>query len=393
MFGEAGSSNGKLEKLESPGVDTGMGLERLAIALQGKKHIFETDLFAPILELLPQNLEDRKKRIIADHVRGFSFLISDGVRPSNKEAGYVLRRLMRRAITLLYIWEQQTNSQYSLWPLFEKIVEIYGGFYQELNLDIIKKVFSEEDERFRLTLGRGLKELGKLKAIDTQSAFKLYESYGLPYEVIKEVGGKHAGKLTREDFDKELERHKETSRAGSEAKFGGHGLVLDTGELKAHNEEEIKIVTRLHTATHLLQAALQAVLGKNVKQDGSDITAERLRFDFTFDRRLIDKEIKQVEDWVNDKIRRGLSMSFKNVPYEEAIQTGALFFAKGKYPATVKVYTVRDENGKSVSSEFCGGPHVENTKELGGFKIKKQESVGAGVKRIRAVVGGITLST
>src|SRR3990167_63666 len=390
---EVGSPDNKLEKLKTPGVDTGMGLERLAVALQDKEHIFETDLFAPILELLPQNLEDRKKRIITDHVRGFSFLISDGVRPSNKEAGYVLRRLMRRVITSLYIWEQQTNSQYSLWSLFEKIVQVYGGFYQELNLNIIKEVFSEEDERFRLTLGRGLKELEKLKAIDTQSAFKLYESYGLPYEVIKEVGGKHAEKLTREDFDKKLEHHKETSRAGSEAKFGGHGLMLDTGELKAHNEEEIKIVTRLHTATHLLQAALQVVLGKNVKQDGSDITAERLRFDFTFDRRLTDEEIKQIEDWINDKIKRGLSMSFKNVLYEDAIQTGALFFAKEKYPATVKVYTVIDENGKPVSSELCGGPPVENTKELVGFKIKKQESVGAGVKRIRAVVADIILNT
>ena len=378
--------DGKLEKLKTPGVDTGMGLERLAVLLQGKKDNFGTDLLAPIARLLPGDLDERKKRIITDHTRACAFLISDGVRPSNKEAGYILRRLMRRIITALYIWEQKNEREYSLEPIFEKITQIYGDFYKELNLNIIKEAFNEENEKFRSTLGRGLKELEKLHEIDTQSAFKLYESYGLPYEVVKEVGGKHAEKLTREDFEKELKRHKEISRAGQEAKFGGHGLALDTGEIKARDMEEIKIVTRLHTATHLLQAALRAVLGNNVKQDGSDITAERLRFDFTFDRRLTNEEIKQVEDWVNDKIKRGLSMSFKLVPYEEAIQTGALFFMKEKYPQQVKVYTVIDESGKPVSSELCGGPHVENTKELGSFKIKKQESVGAGVKRIRAIV-------
>jgi len=378
--------DGSLEKLKTPGVDTGMGLERLATALQGKKHIFETDLLEPIVKLLPDTFEERKKRIITDHTRGFVFLISDGVRPSNKEAGYVLRRLMRRVITILYIEGEKTQNKFDLAPVFEQVVKMYKDFYPELNLKTVEQVFEEEDKKFTRTLGRGLNELDKLEKIDAPGAFKLYESYGLPYEVIKEVGAQKTAGLAREDFDKEFDRHRKISRAGQEAKFGGHGLALNTGEIKAKDEEEIKIVTRLHTATHLLQAALRNVVGPQLTQDGSDITAQRLRFDFTLDRRLTDEELQKVQDWVNDKIKRGLPMVCKEVPYEEAIKSGALFFKKEKYPATVNVYMVLDEDGKPVSSELCGGPHVENTKELGSFKIKKQESVGAGVKRIRAGV-------
>ena len=226
-----------------------------------------------------------------------------------------------------------------------------------------------------------------MEIIDASSAFKLYESYGLPYEVIKEVSGDKAKNLTREGFDEEFKKHQEKSRAGSETKFGGHGLVLDTGELKARNEEEVKMVTRLHTATHLLQAALRKVLGDSLHQAGSDITAERLRFDFTFDRKLTDKEVGEVEDLVNDVVKRNFDMGFVEMPLEEAKKTSALYFERQKYAPVVKVYSAIDpKTGEVFSRELCGGPHVEHTAEVGKFRIAKQESVGAGTRRIRAVV-------
>ncbi|MDX1535295.1 MAG: alanine--tRNA ligase [Candidatus Spechtbacterales bacterium] len=377
-------SDGTYRKLKTPGVDTGMGLERLTVALQDKDNIFDTDLFSPIIELLPDELEEKQKRVIADHARGISFLVSDGVRPSNKEAGYVLRRLMRRVITHQYLYGEDRKDTFPLSPVFKKVVDIYGGFYDELDLEAVKDVFSEERDKFLKTLRRGIKELNNMESINAEKAFKLYESFGLPYEVTKEIAQDKAGKLNREDFEKAFDEHRAKSRAGQEAKFGGHGLILDTGELKARDKEELVKVTRLHTATHLLQASLRNTLGDDVRQAGSDITAKRLRFDFTFDRRLEDEELQEVEDWVNDKIERKLDVQFKELPYEEAIESGALYFEREKYPNTVKVYSVLDEDGKPVSKELCGGPHVANTSEMGKFKIIKQESVGAGVRRIRA---------
>ncbi len=375
--------DGALEKLKTPGVDTGMGLERLAMVSQGKSNIFDTDLFLPLMEMLPADMETYTKRVVADHARGVAFLLSDGVTPSNKEAGYVLRRLMRR----LLVYEHISQNSYRSSDLLARVVLNYSDFYKELNLEIIKSEFSKEKGKFQKSITRGLKELERLSDIDAQSAFRLYESFGLPYEIIKELGGGRAAGLTREDFDKEFEKHREASRAGQEKKFGGHGLILDTGELKAANEEELKIVTRLHTATHLLQAALRHVLGGKAHQAGSDITASRLRFDFTFDRKLTDEELKRVEDLVNDVIKRNLDMGFVEMPYEEAIKTGALYFAKEKYPATVKVYSAVDVKTREVfSRELCGGPHVSHTSELGHFKIVKEESVGAGLRRIRGIV-------
>lgn len=378
------SSTGDMKKLEIPGVDTGMGLERLSMVVQNKKHLFETDLFKTLLYLLPQSVDEKIKRIIVDHVRGIAFLISDGVRPSNKEAGYILRRLMRRVITHQYLYrDKKDNNIFEFDPIFNKIIEIYLDFYEELDLKTIINVFKSEEDKFIRTLSRGLRELNKLDIVNAASAFRLYESFGLPYEVIKDVGGNKTEGLKREDFDKEFVLHREVSRAGLEAKFGGHGLVLDTGEIKARNKAEVLIVTRLHTATHLLQAALRDVLGDSVHQAGSDINADRTRFDFTFDRRLTDEEVKKVENWVNDKIKSDLHVTCEQVPYEKAIKTGALYFEKENYPDMVKVYTV-DGGGGSVSKELCGGPHVENTGTMGHFKIIKQESVAAGVRRIRA---------
>jgi len=373
--------DGTLKPLDTPGVDTGMGFERLAMVSQEVSNVFETDMFLEIFKKLPENLDVRIKRIIADHTRGIIFLISDGVRPSNKEAGYILRRLMRRVLVYSHLHE------IAILPVLENNVKQYEEYYPELSFDVVKEEFIKEKEKFDKSISRGIKELKKIDTIDARSAFKIYESYGLPYEIIKELGEKQAEGLTREGFDEEFKKHQEISRAGREAKFGGHGLLLDTGEIKAKDEEELKKVTRLHTATHLLQAALRHVLGDGVHQDGSDITAERLRFDFTFDRRLTDEEVAEVETWVNDVIKKDAGVTYAEMPFEEAVKTGALYFVREKYPETVKVYSMEDQKtGTVYSRELCGGPHVNSTSEVGVFKIAKQESVGAGVRRIRATV-------
>jgi alanyl-tRNA synthetase len=210
----------------------------------------------------------------------------------------------------------------------------------------------------------------------------------LPYEGIKDAAGKKAKKLTREDFDQEFKKHQAKSRAGTEKKFGGHGLLLDTGELKAGNEEELKKATRLHTATHLLHAALRKILGLEVRQAGSDITAERLRFDFTFPRKMTPEEIKQVEDLVNDVVIKDYQVTKKEMSYEDAIKSGALAFFKLKYPDRVSIYTIGPESveGQPFSKELCGGPHVTHTAEIGHFKITKEESIAADTRRIRAIV-------
>jgi len=387
--------------LQSKGIDTGMGLERLAMVSQKVPTVFEADLLKPILTLTPSELEMRVRRIIADHSRAIAFMIADGIRPSNKEQGYVLRRLMRRVITYNFIAKtdislmhpergregsQRTSTSYGMHDIFAKILEIYGSYYKELNADLIISEFEHENEKFMQTLKSGLKELEKVENVDASSAFMLYESFGLPYEIIKELGGAKAVSLNRKDFDIKFKEHQEKSRAGAEKKFGGHGLILNTGELKAANEEEAKIVTRLHTATHLMQAALRRVLGEGVRQAGSDITAERTRFDFTFDRKLAPEEIRQVEELVNKAIQDDLLVTYEELPYEEAVKTGALHFAKEKYPQRVKVYTMDSKYPEPFSKELCGGPHVQRTGELGHFKVLKEEAVSAGIRRIRATV-------
>ena len=376
------NSDKSLKKLDTPGVDTGMGLERLAMISQGRDNIFETDLFSPIIDLIPESINARTKRILSDHIRAISFLLSDGVRPLNKEAGYILRRLMRRVMVYEYLNEGDIDTE----KLFLKVHELYSEFYRELDSVMILAEFKKEKDKFQKTLSRGMKELDSLKEIDSISAFKLYETFGLPFEIVKEVGGDKAKKLTREGFEKEFKKHQETSKAGLEQKFGGHGLILDTGELKASNDEEIKIVTRLHTATHLMQASLRKVLGDTVKQAGSDITPERTRFDFTFDRKLTDKEVKEVEDLVNGVIKKGMKVELKEMSIDKEKETGALYSDRETYPATVNVYSVIDDKGKVFSSELCGGPHVENTREIGKFSIVKQESVAAGIRRVRAKI-------
>jgi len=369
------AKDGSLAPLSQKGVDVGWGLERITMITQGKKSIFETDLFEPLMAAMPIGLSERKKRIAADHSRGIVFLISDGVRPSNKEAGYILRRLLRRLIIL-------TKDGVKPQELFGLVVESYKDFYANLDKDAVDAVFDEEYKKFDKALNRGVEELGKMKEIDAKNAFKLYESFGLPYEVIKEMGGSKAATLTREDFEKELALHQEVSRAGAEKKFKG-GLADDGAE-----------TVKYHTATHLLLAALREVLparigfakgdaggGPEIYQKGSNITAERLRFDFNYPQKMTDIQIKKVADLVNQKIKEDILVEMKEMPKEEALKLAKVSFEPGKYGATVKVYKVGD-----FSIELCGGPHVKRTSELGSFKIAKEESSGAGIRRIRAVL-------
>jgi alanyl-tRNA synthetase len=382
----SGAAGKKLESLKIPGVDTGMGLERLAMVKQGTKTIFETDLFEPILKTLSIGTEQYKlnyatesvKRMIADHLRASTFLIADGVRPSNKGAGYVLRRLLRRVVAA------GVNDA----KIVEAVAKEYGDAYPELgNVDEIKLVFIDECKKFTSTLGKGLKELAKIERVDARKAFDLYQSYGLPYEVIKDSRSVDTKDLTRQGFDAEFAKHQKVSRAGSEAKFGGHGLYLKTGELTIRDESEIEKVTRLHTATHLLHAGLRAVLGPEVRQDGSDITVERTRLDFRFPRKITPEELKSTEAWVNGAIKKDLSVKWEEMSFAEATAQGALGFFREKYPPRVKVYTVYDaQSGEIYSKELCGGPHVEHTNIIGTFKIVKEESSSAGVRRVRGVI-------
>ncbi|MCL5017550.1 MAG: alanine--tRNA ligase-related protein, partial [Patescibacteria group bacterium] len=406
-------SDKTLEKLEIKGIDTGMGFERLVIMMQGVSNVYETDLFIPIIKQIQEvshSLDERVLRILADHMRSSIFLIADGVRPSNKEAGYVLRRLLRRVLA----YSSKYDIHADLFPLIlEKINEIFGEIYPEVkNKKEILDVYYEEKSKFEKALSEGLRAFTDLmseakeesffvrlqktlrfkhvqKTLSGKEAFSLYETYGFPKELMQEFCREKNVVFDEGGFDEEYKKHQEISRAGAEKKFGGHGLVLDTGELKAGSKEDMEKVIRLHTATHLLQKALRNTLGEDVKQMGSDINPERGRFDFSFGRKLTEEEIKKVENEVNDIINKDLPVYFKEMPIEEAKKTGALFFFKEKYPNVVRVYFIGPDTalgGKSYSIEFCGGPHVEHTLQIGSFKIQKQESVGAGTRRIKFLV-------
>ena len=406
VFNEYYFKNAVLESLKTKGVDTGMGLERLMTAVQKKKNIFETDLFAPLLELLPAEVELRHKRIIIDHLRASAFLLADGVRPSNKEAGYVLRRLMRRA----FVYEHTNKIPAHVFDaIIHDIVHEYGEFYQELmgGNEVIREEFAKERERFSGTMFHGMKYFnvyarGKregepftkrddIAILSGKDVFDLYQNYGFPVEITRELAEKRGLKIDMGSFEEEFKKHQEISRAGQEKKFGGHGLLLDTGELKAADEKELEIVTRLHTATHLLNAAIRKVLcpqGSDpciVEQNGSDITVERTRFDFNFPRKLTLEEIRKIEDLVNHAIQKDYPVTIEMLPVEEAKKTGALYMERSKYPDPVKVYTVGNET-EVFSKELCGGPHVTHTGEIGHFKILKEESSSAGVRRIRAAI-------
>jgi alanyl-tRNA synthetase len=369
--------NGKLTSLKQKGVDTGMGLERLAMIVQNKNSVFENDLFKPIInELRITNYELRNikaERIIADHLRASVFLAAEGILPSNIERGYILRRVLRRTIRFGKLLNLPKNF---LIPLAQKVIEIYKDVYPEVKskeTDILT-IFQNEEEKFSKTLEKGLKhfrlqiencKLKNQKIIPGKLAFDLYQSYGFPLELTKEMAGEEEFIVDEEGFKREFEKHQEISRAGAEKKFGGGG----------------KFSPKLHTATHLLHAALREVLGNHVKQMGSDINPQRLRFDFSHPQKMSAEEIKKVEDLVNQKIKEDLEVKKEEMSYEEAVKSGALAFFREKYPEKVTVYSIGD-----FSKEICAGPHVNKTSELGRFRITKEESCGAGIRRIRGIL-------
>ena len=386
--------NGIYNKAERPGIDTGMGLERLLMALEGVDNIFETDVFAPIMtrvsELAP-TVDETIKRVFVDHLRASTFLIADGVVPSNKEAGYVLRRLLRRVMAYQVKYDVHADLFAEITPV---IRELFGDIYPELNeSERIIGVFETEKSKFQEAVSRGLKEMEKIfeqnaqeKRVTGEQAFNLFSTYGFPVELLKEFVEARGFVFDGEGFEKKIAQHQEISRAGAGNKFGGHGLVLDTGELKAGTEEEAKQVVGFHTATHLLNWALRHEFGDEIKQMGSDINPDRLRFDFSFGRKLTSEELQKIEDLVNDKIAADLPVYYQEMPKEEAEKLGAVAFFKHKYPSMVKVYSIGSEaSGGVISREFCGGPHVEYTGQIGPIKIAKEEAVSAGVRRIRAV--------
>jgi len=372
---------GNISLLPQKNIDTGAGLERLSMVLQNKTSVFETDLFEPIINAIRKTQcgirNIKSERIIADHVKASVFLISEGVLPSNVERGYVLRRILRRAILHSKILNLPQNS---LIEAAKKVIEIYQSVYPEIlskQADVLT-VIENEREKFEKTLEIGLKKLRselekcKLenkKILPGKMVFDLFQSYGFPLEITKEIVREEGLEIDEKDFQERFKKHQEISKIGAEKKFGGLGVVRDYNMVK------------LHTATHLLHAALRKILGEKVQQMGSDITPERLRFDFSFERKLTKEEIKKVEDLVNQKIKEDLEVKREEMSLEEALESGALAFFKEKYPERVTVYTIGD-----FSKEICAGPHVIRTSELGSFKILKEESTGKGIRRIYAIL-------
>ena len=331
-------------------IDTGMGLERAVAVLNGKDNVYDTDIFEEIFKKIPAELEQKQKRIIADHSRAINALITDGVEPSNKERGYVLRRLMRRIIAYEFLSKKE--------------------FLKDL---IVSAVFAEERSKFLKTLENGIAEYNKLEDIDAEKAFYLYQSFGLPFDILKELNPEKTKNLGREEFEELLKRHQELSRTASAGMFKG-GLA-DAGEQ----------ATKYHTATHLLLAALRKILGPEVYQRGSNITAERMRFDFNWSEKLSTAQIHDAENFVNDIINIDLPVSFEEMSLDQAKEIGAMGVFEDKYGERVKVYTIADGDN-IISREICGGPHVEHTGVLGHFKIQKEESSSAGVRRIKAIL-------
>ena len=373
--------NGTVTELPKKNVDTGMGVERITTVLEGVDDNYKSSIWSDVIDLissitgLPYEGNEKSMRIIADHIRTAVFISSDpaGIKPSNTDQGYILRRLIRRAIRhakklgidISSNWEEQIANL---------IISKYESYYSELreNKQIVLDVLKNEKEKFNRTLEKGLREFNKVsnKDIDGDVAFHLYDTYGFPIELTEELAKDAGISVDIKGFNEKFKAHQELSRTSSAGKFKG-GL--------AGNSE---IETKYHTATHLLNAALKQVVGPDVHQKGSNITDERMRFDFSCDHKLSDEEKQKTEDLVNSWIQEGLDVRVEEMSKEDAIKSGAECMFIEKYPDIVTVYTI----GDNVSKELCGGPHVKNTSELGHFKIIKEEASSAGVRRIKAIL-------
>lgn len=380
------NAEGKYEPLKQRNVDTGMGLERTLCILNGKESVYETDIFEKAIEKIEQltglkygESEQITKafRVVLDHVRTATFMLGDskGIVPSNTDQGYILRRIIRRAVRF---GRNIGLKQGALNEVSETIVAKYASVYPELvrNAAKIAEELNKEEDKFSRTLAQGIKEFEKVAAslsdgaeIDGVTAFHLYDTYGFPVEITREMAAEKGLSVDVAGYEKAFAEHQEKSRAGSEQKFAC-GLA-------DHKEE----TTKLHTATHLLHAALKKVCSDEVNQKGSNITEERLRFDFNFPRKLTPEEVAAVEKEVNDAIAQDLPVVMKEMTLEEAKEQGFLGLFESKYGEKVKTYSIGE-----ISKEICGGPHAERTGALGTFKIVKQENVSAGVKRIKAVL-------
>ena len=374
VFMEYNKVGSNVLKAKQKNVDTGMGLERMIAVSQGKSSVYETEIFENMMNKVNEltSVDDEKsKRVICDHLRASSMIINDGVLPSNVDRGYILRRLIRRSLRCMRKLDID----------FEKINEILPEVIKDLTNQLGKideekiiTVISEESIKFNKTLSKGLKklteEISKIKEILSGSViFKMYDTYGFPPELTEEIAKENNLEVDMKEFKRLFKQHQEKSRKGAEVKFKG-GLKSDS-----------LMETKYHTATHLLNRALKDVLGDHVHQKGSNITEERLRFDFSHFEKVSKEDLKRVEDIVNQKIQKGLPVTYEIMKKEDAIKSGAEAMFIDRYGAEVKVYLIGD-----YSKEVCGGPHVKNTNELGHFKIKKEESSSSGVRRIKAIL-------
>ena len=372
--------NGNVTELPKKNVDTGMGYERATAVLEGVLDNYTSSVWKDVIDLIsdiakkPYIGNEESMRIIADHIRTAVFISADpaGIKPSNTDQGYILRRLIRRAIRHAKKLEIDISSNWEQ-RIAKLIISKYKKYYSELteNENVVLEVLKNEKEKFNRTLEKGLREFNKVsnKDIDAETAFHLYDTYGFPIELTEELAHDAKIKVDTLGFKERFKKHQELSRTASAGKFKG-GL--------AGNSE---IETKYHTATHLLNAALKVVVDKNVHQKGSNITDERMRFDFSCDHKLTDEEKKKTEDLVNEWIKEGLDVTVKEMSKSDAINSGAECMFIEKYPDIVTVYSIGN-----VSKELCGGPHVKNTSELGHFKIIKEEASSAGVRRIKAVL-------
>ncbi len=380
------NSDGTVEKLKQQNVDTGMGVERTLAVLNNKENVFETELFQPIFEkiekLSGKKYKDNEKafRIIADHIKAAVFMAGDGVEPGNVMRGYVLRRIIRRAVRYGKLIGLEENF---IVKIAEVVIDMYGDFYEELGTNNIR-IYGElkkEENKFRATLENGLKEFTSMaegtKLISGKKAFDLYQSFGFPLEMTRELAKEKGLEIDERGFQEEFKKHQELSRTATAGAF--------KGGLQGQNEQTMK----LHTATHLLQAALREILGPHVYQKGSNITSERLRFDFSHNEKLTPEQIKKVEDLVNEKIKENLPVVVDEMTVDAAKLSGALGVFDTKYGDWVKVYSVLNPDtatDNAFSREICGGPHVDFTGKLGHFKILKEEAASSGVRRIKAIV-------